>query len=73
MTSQATHTVCPECGVCFTSDAHDILIKRLVADNDRMRDALMDIATAAGRENYPEELWAAMLMDKARGALRGKE
>jgi hypothetical protein len=42
--AHATHTICPECGVCFTPDAHDILIKRLVADNDRLLEALRYIA-----------------------------
>jgi hypothetical protein len=40
MTNKVTHTICPECNTCFTPDAHDILIKSLIADNDRMREAL---------------------------------
>jgi hypothetical protein len=43
MTNKVTHTICPECNTCFTPDAHDILIKRLVADNDRLRMSLMKI------------------------------
>jgi hypothetical protein len=42
-------------------------------ENARLRKALMAIGIAEGRENYPEELWAALLMDKARAALGGKQ
>jgi hypothetical protein len=72
MTNEVTHTICPECSLCFTPDSYDILIKRLVVDNDRLRAALMSIGIAEGCENYPEELRAAILMDKARIALIGE-
>jgi hypothetical protein len=38
-------------------------------ENIRFRKALMAIAVAEGREHYSQELWAALLMDKARAAL----
>jgi hypothetical protein len=52
----------------FTAGAQFALHK-LEAENARLREALKAIAVAEGRENYPQELWAALLMDKARGAL----
>jgi len=46
MTNEVTHTICPECSLCFTPDSYDILIKRLVADNDRLREALQSIVNS---------------------------
>ena len=51
------------CGECFED---------LKAENSRLRAALMSIGIAEGCENYPEELRAAILMDKARIALIGE-
>lgn len=42
---------------------------RLEAEDKFLREALMKIAVAEGRENYPQELWGAYLMDLARSAL----
>jgi hypothetical protein len=41
----------------------------LEQENALLKEALMAIATAEGREHYAQELWAALLMDKARAAL----
>jgi hypothetical protein len=46
---------------------------QLKEENAKFREALMSIAVAEDRESYPEELWAAFLMDKARSALVGKK
>jgi hypothetical protein len=61
-------------------DEHDLMemiagnkLERLEAENARLQKALKAIAFAEFKENYPEELWAALLMDKARAALEGKE
>jgi hypothetical protein len=48
-------------------------LERLEAENARLQKALKSIAFAEFKENYPQELWAALLMDKARAALEGKE
>ena len=48
-------------------------LERLEAENARLQKALKSIAFAELKENYPQELWAALLMDKARDALEGKE
>lgn len=60
---------------CYCEDCqkidycHSSQIDELQSENARLREALKAIAVAEGRENYPQELWAALLMDKARGAL----
>jgi hypothetical protein len=60
---------------CYCEDCqkidycHSSQIDGLQSENARLREALKAIAVAEGRENYPQELWAALLMDKARGAL----
>jgi len=40
------HTKCPECGLLFTPEAHDDLIKNLVDENNQLRKALYDIIKA---------------------------
>ncbi len=47
--------------------------RKLQEENARLQKALKAIAFAEFKENYPQELWAALLMDKAREALEGKE
>lgn len=62
-----------EAELLATCSAYDRLNKenkKLEEENVKMREALMSIAVAEGREHYSQELWAALLMDKARSALQ---
>lgn len=43
----APHTKCPECGLLFTPEAHDDLIKNLVDENARLLEALEFAVSAA--------------------------
>lgn len=53
----------------FAQKALEPKPETLEQENARLKEALMAIATAEGREHYAQELWAALLMDKARAAL----
>ena len=46
-------------------------IKRLEQENLSLRSSLEEISTAFGLTAYSPELWAVILMDKARRALKG--